>query len=203
MLFFNSYAQKNMLIEQISGKTITRESFDDKGKLLSKQVMKVSQVGVQNKIYQVSIDIDNYDEDNKLSKSNTTNYRCKPNESSLLIMLIPLSNVNASKMKIISSSVNFKELYDFTELKDIIIKVGFDSGALSLFGSKGTISLNSRKWNPTNEELVSQLRFTGYALRIQVKKVTYTVKEKFTNEKLVFQRFSESDGSYFTMKYSK
>lgn len=203
MLFVYSYAQKNMLIEQISGKTITRESFDDNGKLLSKQVMKVSQVGVQNKIYQVRIDIDDYDEDNKLSKSFTSNYRCKPNESSLLIMLIPLSNVNGSKKKIISSSASFKDLYDFEKLKDITIKIGFDSGALSLLGSKGTITLNSRKWNPTNEELVSQVRFTGYALGIQVKKITYTVKEEFTNDKLVFQRFSESDGSYFTMKYSK
>jgi hypothetical protein len=196
------FGQENMLIGQISGKTIVRESFNAQGVMQGKQIMKVSKLNEQKGNLEVKIQISSYDENNKLDKSYTTSFACKPNQSNLLILLIPLSEINPAKTKISSSTVGFKNMYNFKEIGDVKITVNIESGVLSFLGSRSIIEISSRKWTTVNKELESKLQLSAYALGIRIKKVDYAVKETFSNNSLIFQKFTERDGSYFTVKYA-
>ena len=89
-------------------------------------------------------------------------------------------------------------------LKDIEKKISFDSGMLNFFGSKSTIKIYERTLQLTEnwKKIKSKLKVKAYLLGIQIKQLEYSVIEKLSSKDLLsFQKFTEEDGSYFTMTY--
>ncbi|MCR9065200.1 MAG: hypothetical protein NXI00_14605 [Cytophagales bacterium] len=193
--------QQNMLIEQIEGKTIIKNSYNEKGEFEGKQVMKVSRLVKKEGTLQVKINISSFDYSNKLTKTFVTNFKCKPSESSVLLMLIPLSDLNDSKTEIKSRSLEFKNIYNLNDLKDITIELKIQSGLKGFLGSESTVTINSRSWDSLNKTLESKLEISVFALGLRIRKIHYKVSEAFKNETLAFQKFVSSDASYFTMTY--
>jgi hypothetical protein len=197
-------AQNNMLIEQLANKIVTRENFNKKGALINKQSFQVGKIKKVSGYYEIEMLTKIYDANGKLLDEYKAEYKCKPDESSLVVMILPFFNSNSKKTMISTKSINFKELYDLNNLKDIELEINFDSGLLNFFGSKSILTLYDRTLtsNKTKKIIQSKLKVKAYAFGVRIKKFEYQVTEKLSlNDLLLFQKFTENDGSHFTMTY--
>ena len=197
--------QTEMLIGQISGRTIARENFDEDGVLLNKQTFEAGKIIEKKGYYQIEVVTELFNEEKKPTEKYTTTYRCKPDETSIMVMAFPFAKPNSKETEINSSTKNFTKLYDLGNLKDIELEMNFDSGLLNFFGSKSLIRIYDRQLNTdkVNIQIESKINIKAYALGIRIKQLNYTVIEELNNNYLLtFQKFTETDGSYFTMTYN-
>ncbi len=198
-------AQNEMLISQLSERMVTRENYDKNGKLINNQTFQIGNVTETEKYYEIEVVTELFDESGKSTDKYTTSYRCKPEESSTIVMVFPFYNPKKMATEINTTSKNFKELYDLNNLDDIELEINFDSGLLNFFGSKSKIKIYNRNLvtDDTTKTIRSKLTAKAYALGIRIKQFEYTIVEKLTNKNLLsFQKFTEKDGSYFTMTYN-
>lgn len=189
---FLTNAQDGMLIEQLSNKMVTRENFDEKRKLLNKQTFKVGEARKTEDFYEVEVITELFDREGKLLDKYQTYYKCKPNESSVMVMAFPFSKAKSKETKISSISENFKELYDLNALENIELQIDFDSGLLDFFGSKSKITIYDRtlKFAENKKIITSKLKLKAYALGIRFKQFEYSVIEKLNSvNQLYFQKF--------------
>jgi hypothetical protein len=194
--------QTEMLIGQISGRNIVRENFDEEGAFLNKQTFESGKVIDKNGYYEIEVITELFDKDKKSTDKYTTTYRCKPNEASVMVMAFPFSNPKSKETEINTTSKNFKELYDLNNLENIELEMSFDSGLLNFFGSKSTIKIYDRKVDGNKSNIKSKINIKAYAWGIRIKQLNYNVKEELNVKGLLtFQKFTEADGSYFTMTY--
>lgn len=194
--------QTEMLIGQISGRVIVRENFDEEGAFLNKQTFESEKVINKNGYYEIEIITELFDKNKKTTDKYTTIYRCKPDEASVMVMAFPFSNAKSKETEINTISKNFKELYNLENLEDIELEMSFDSGLLNFFGSKSIIKIYDRKLSSNRNNIFSKINIKAYAWGIRIKQLNYTVNEKLNgNDLLTFQKFTEADGSYFTINY--
>lgn len=198
----SSLSQTEMLIEQISGRVVVRENFDEKGTFLNKQTFEAGETIKKNEYYEIQVVTELFDKDKKSTDKYTTTYRCKPDEASIMVMAFPFSKPKSKETEINTTSANFKELYDLENLANIELEMSFDSGLLNFFGSKSTIKIYNRKLDSNKNNIKSKINIKAYALGIRIKQLNYNVIEKLNeNGLLTFQKFTEEDNSYFTMTY--
>ena len=194
--------QTEMLIEQISGRVVVRENFDEDGDFLNKQTFEAGKTKRKNEYYEIEVITELFDKDKQSTDKYTTTYRCKPDEASIMVMAFPFSNPKSKETEINTTSANFKELYDLENLANIELEMSFDSGLLNFFGSKSTIKIYNRKLDSNKNNIKSKINIKAYALGIRIKQLNYNVIEKLNeNGLLTFQKFTEEDNSYFTMTY--
>src|SRR5690606_22403653 len=194
--------QTEMLIGQISGRFIVRENFDEEGAVLNKQTFKAGKAISINEYYEIEVITELFYKDKNSTDKYKTTYRCKPYEATMLVMAFPFSNPKSKETEISTTSQNFKELYDLDILEAIELEMTFDSGLLNFFGSKSTIKIYDRKLNGNKNNIKSKISIKAYALGIRIKHLNYTVNEQLNgNGLLSFQKFTEADGSYFTVTY--
>ena len=194
--------QTEMLIGQISGRSIVRENFDEEGTFLNKQTFEAGETINKNEYYEIKVVTKLFDKDKKSTDKYTTTYRCKPDEASIIVMAFPFSNPKSKETEINTTSANFKELYDLENLEDIELEMSFDSGLLNFFGSKSIIKIYDRTLESNKNDINSKINIKAYAWGIRIKQLNYTVNEKLNeNGLLIFQKFTEEDNSYFTMTY--
>tara|TARA_R110000744_G_scaffold86676_4_gene169501 strand:+ start:466 stop:1116 length:651 start_codon:yes stop_codon:yes gene_type:complete len=197
-------AQKEMLIGQLVNRSVVRENFDKNGVFLNKQTFKSGMLKELNGYYEIEVLTELFDENKKLNDTYTTNYRCRPEESSIMVMAFPFSNPKAKETEINTNSKNFKELYNLDNLEDIELEMSFDSGLLDFFGSKSKIKIYDRIVEPNgnSRNIKSKINIKAYAIGIRFKQLDYVVNETLNDKGLLSsQKFTEKDGSYFTMTY--
>ena len=194
--------QTEMLIGQISGRFVVRENFDKEGAFLNKQTFEAEETINKNGYYEIEVVTELFDKDKKSTDKYTTTYRCKPDEASVMIMAFPFSNPKSKETEINSTSKKFKELYDLENLEDIELEMSFDSGLLNFFGSRSMIKIYDRKLESYKNNIKSKINIKVYAWGIRIKQLNYIVNEKLNRKGLLTsQKFTEADGSYFTMNY--
>ncbi len=194
--------QTKMLIGQISGRFVVRENFDKGGAFLNKQTFEAGKVIVKRGYYEIEVITELFDKYKKSTDKYMTTYRCKPEESSIMVIAFPFANPKSSETEINTTSRKFKELYDLENMPDVELEMSFDSGLLNFFGSKSIIKIYDRKLEDNKNTIKSKINIKAYALGIRIKQLNYTVNEKL-NERglLTYQKFKEADGSYFVMNY--
>ena len=196
--------QTEMLIGQISGRSIVRENFDEEGTFLNKQTFKAGETIKKDEYYEIKVLTELFDKDKKSTDKYTTTYRCKPDEASVMVMAFPFSNLKSKETEINTTSKYFKDLYDLENLEDLELEMSFDSGLLNFFGSKSIIKIYDRELEAeqNHNKIKSKVNIKAYALGIRIKQLNYTVDEKLnSNGLLTFQKFTEEDNSYFIMNY--
>jgi len=192
-----------MIIGQISDKLIVRENFDEAGDFISKQVFTAGNIILNDGYYEIEVIAELFDKNKKSIEKYRTIYRCQPDDASMMVMAIPLANSKSKQTEINTTSSNFKKLYDFENLKDVEMELSFNSGLLKFLGSKSTIKIYDRIFQNDNKNIKSKINMKVYAWGIRIKQLNYNVKEEFDKKGLlVFQKFTEADGSYFTIKYT-
>lgn len=197
-------AQDDMLIEQIAGKKIIRENFDKASQFIDKQIFRISNIEKKSDSYSVEITTELYNKEGSLDEKYKTYYTCKPGQSTVIVMVFPFFAPKSKKIGIETQSPDFKNMYDLNSLKDVHLKLSFDSGILNFFGSKNNLKIFSRKLatGPNTKTLNSQIEIKAYLLGIKVKTINYKLMEIFDeNSNLIHQEFRAKDGSYFTMSY--
>jgi hypothetical protein len=196
-------SQTEMIIGQISDKLIVRENFDEAGDFISKQVFTAGNIILNDGYYEIEVIAELFDKNKKSIEKYRTIYRCQPDDASMMVMAIPLANSKSKQTEINTTSSNFKKLYDFENLKDVEMELSFNSGLLKFLGSKSTIKIYDRIFQNDNKNIKSKINMKVYAWGIRIKQLNYNVKEEFDKKGLlVFQKFTEADGSYFTIKYT-
>jgi len=193
-----------MLIGQLSDRLVVRENFDENGDFLNKQTFNGGKLKESDGYYEIEVVTELFDENRTSTGKYSTTYRCKPDESSIMVMAFPFSNPKSKETEINTVSKNFKELYDLTNLEDIELEMSFDSGLLNFFGSNSKIKIYDRvlESNEKEKTIKSKINIKAYAIGIRIKQLDYVANEKFTDKGLLsFQKFTEEDGSYFTMTY--
>ena len=205
-----AYGQnKKMLIEQIAGKRIVRQNFDQNGDLQSKQIFLTGELKQEDKTFRIEVITELYDKSSQLTKKYTTTYQCNPKEYDVLLNVFPFSDPGDEKIKVEVTSKDFQQLYELgqeKELEDIHLKMTVESGALSFFGSKSLLTLRNRKMEITDQSV----KITGEAvvkifmIGIRVKMINYIIEEYLSKEFLLQdQKFIEDNESYFTMHYEQ
>ena len=202
--FINVKAQNEMLIGQLSDRLVIRENFDKKEVLLNVQTFEVGKIKEKKGFYEIEVVTELFDENRKSTDKYATTYRCKPDESSVMVMAFPFADQKSKETEINTVSKNFKELYDLANLEDVEIEMSFDSGLLNFFGSNSKIKIYDRvlESNGNGKKINSKINIKAYAIGIRIKQLDYVAIETLTSENLLsFQKFTEEDGSYFTMTY--
>ena len=200
------YAQNDMLIEQLSNRLVVRNNFDKNNNLVNKQTFKVGRIKKVNSYLEIDVVTQLFNKKGESIEKYTTIYRCNPDESSIMVMIFPFSNSKTKKTKINSTSKKFNELYNLENLEDAEMEINFDSGLLDFFGSQTRIKIHGRtlQSNGAVNVIKSKVNVNAYAFGIRIKRYNYTVIEKLTLKGvLIFQKFTEKEGSYFTMEYKK
>ena len=203
-MIISAYPQDKMSIGQLSDILVVRENFNNKGDFLNKQTFKAGELKESDGYYEIEVVTELFDENGASTDKYTTTYRCKPDESSIMVMAFPFSNPKSRETEINTISKNFKELYDLTNLEDVELEMSFDSGLLNFFGSNSKIKIYDRvlESNGNGKTIISKINIKAYALGIRIKQLDYVASEKLTSKNLLsFQKFTEEDGSYFTMTY--
>lgn len=197
---------KEMFIEQIANKTITRESYNVNGKLTGKQEFFAQRLNQTGDDFLLNINTKIYDDALKLKSTYTTSYRCKPGESDVLLSVF---TVNPKKQKI-SVSVNsgdFKKLYDlnpYEMLNNLTLTMYVETGILNFLGSKNKVEITTRQLTKENSywKISEKINIKAYLLGIRIKTISYNVTEYLTTSgQLEKQIFKETNGDYFTITY--
>ena len=200
----SAFAQDEMLIGQLSDRLVVRENFDNNGDFLNTQIFKVGKIKEADEYYEIEVVTELFNKNRASMDKYSTTYRCNPNDSSVMVMAFPFSNPKSRETEISTISKNFKELYDLTNLEDVELEMSFDSGLLNFFGSNSKIKIYDRvlESNGNGKTIKSKINIKAYAIGIRIKQLDYVASEKLTNGNLLsFQKFTEEDGSYFTMTY--
>lgn len=203
-MIFSAYPQDEMLIGQLSDRWVVRENFDKNGDFLNKQTFKAGKLKEANGYYEIEVVTELFDENGASTDKYTTTYRCKPEESSIMVMAFPFSKPKSKETEINTVSKKFKELYDLANLENVELEMSFDSGLLNFFGSNSKIKIYDRvlESNGIWKTIKSKINIKAYAIGIRIRQLDYVASEKLTSENLLsFQKFTEKDGSYFTMTY--
>lgn len=182
--FLGVNAQHEMLIEQLSDKKVIRENFDEKEVLLNIQSFEAGKIVEKKGFYEIEVVTELFDENKKSTDKYATTYRCKPDESSVMVMAFPFADPESKETEINTVSKNFKELYDLANLKDVEIEMSFDSGLLNFFGSKSKIKIYDRvlKSNGNGKTIKSKINIKTYAIGIRIKQLDYVANEKLTDK---------------------
>ena len=204
LMSLSVFPQDEMLIGQLSDRLVVRENFDKNGDFLNKQTFNAGKLKRSDGYYEIEVVTELFDENRTSTDKYSTTYRCRPDESSIMVMAFPFSNPKSKETEINTVSKNFKELYDLTNLENIELEMSFDSGLLNFFGSNSKIKIYDRvlESNEKAKTIKSKINIKAYAIGIRIKQLDYVANEKLTDKGLLsFQKFTEEDGSYFTMTY--
>ncbi|MDQ6903506.1 MAG: hypothetical protein M3139_10895 [Bacteroidota bacterium] len=197
---------KEMFIEQIAGKTITRESFQSDGKLLGKQEFIAEKLQQTAKNFIVNINTKIYDDAGKLKSTYTTAYSCKPGESDVLLSVFTINPKN-QKISVSVNSGDFKKLYDLNPgemMNSLNLTMYVETGILNFLGSKNKVEIANRQLTKENSywKITEKITIKAYLLGIRIKTITYNVTEYLTTSgQLENQVFKETNGDYFTIIY--
>ncbi len=196
--------QNNMLKDQLSNKFIIRKNFDEDGSFIDKQTFKIGKITSKNGTFELNVVTELFDEDGVSTDIYNTIYKCNPKESSLIVMAFPFSDPKSLETKISTQSKKFKYLYDLNNMESINLELNFESGLLNFLGTKSNIKIYDRelKSNKNEQIITSKLNIKAYMFGIRIKQLNYIITEELDdNGSLTFQKFTETDGSYFTMSY--
>lgn len=196
---------KEMFIQQVSGRTIIRENFENGGKLTGKQVFIAGNTEQRDGGFLVNISTKIYDEAEKLQSTYTTTYRCKPEESNVLLSVFTLSP-KKRKISVSVKSGDFKKLYDLNYLlRSLSLTMYIESGILNFLGSKNNIDMTNRSITKENSrwKITEKLTIKAYLLGVRIKTINYNVTEYLSGGGLLEKQiFKQSNGDYFTITYN-
>ncbi len=200
-------AQDNaMLIEQIEGKKITRESFDKKGKLTGKQIFTAGKMARSGGNFFINIKTELYDEAQRLEETYTTSYVCRPGEADVLLSVFAI-NPKKRKVRVSVKSGDVKKLYALGA-NDMVRKMSLtmyvETGILNFLGSKNNVDVTNRVLIKENNNLkiTEKISIKAYLMGIQVRTINYDVTEYLTLSGLLQKQvFKQANGGYFTVSY--
>ncbi|HUH28091.1 hypothetical protein [Gelidibacter sp.] len=197
---------KAMLIEQIEGKKITRQSFDKKGKLTGKQIFTAGKMTRRGGTFFINIKTELYDEAQKLEETYTTSYECRPGEADVLLSVFAV-NPKKRKVRVSVKSGDFKKLYALAVddmVRSMSLTMHVETGILNFLGSKNNVDITNRVLIKENNNLkiTERISIKAYLMGMRVRTINYDVTEYLTLSGLLQKQvFKQANGDYFIVYY--
>ncbi|OPC60620.1 hypothetical protein BAY13_09615 [Elizabethkingia bruuniana] len=197
---------KAMVIEQIEGKKINRESFDKKRKLIGKQIFTAGKMARRGGTFFINIKTELYDEAQKLESTYTTNYECRPEDADVLLSVFAI-NPKKRKVRVSVKSGDLKKLYALAAdemIRSMSLTMYVETGILNFLGSKNNVDVTNRVLIKENNNLkiTEKISIKAYLMGIQVRTINYDVTEYLTLSGLLQKQvFKQANGGYFTVSY--
>src|SRR5690554_867467 len=205
--FASVKAQNNaMLIEQIEGKKITRESFDKKGKIIGKQIFTAGKMTKRGGSFFINIKTELYDQAQQLEETYTTSYQCHAGEADVLLSVFAI-NPKKRKVRVSVKSGDFKKLYALAAdemIRSMSLTMYVETGILNFLGSKNNVDVTNRVLIKENNNLkiTEKISIKAYLMGIRVRTINYDVTEYLTLSGLLQKQvFKQANGGYFTVSY--
>lgn len=197
---------KSMLIEQIAGKQIVRESFTRDGKLKSKQEFLVSKGIKTQDDFTVDVVVSIFDENLRLESRYSASYRCRAEESDVLLSIFTI-NPKRKKYSVSVKSGDFRKLYNlgFDMLNTLSLTMYIESGVLNVLGSKNKVDISNRSLSKKSDvwQINEIITIRPYLLGMRINTIVYDVTERLTRTGVLeSQVFKEKGGDYFTITYN-
>lgn len=195
-----------MLIEQIEGKKITRQSFDKKGKLTGKQIFTAGKMTRRGGTFFINIKTELYDEAQKLEETYTTSYECRPGEADVLLSVFAV-NPKKRKVRVSVKSGDFKKLYALAVddmVRSMSLTMHVETGILNFLGSKNNVDITNRVLIKENNNLkiTERISIKAYLMGMRVRTINYDVTEYLTLSGLLQKQvFKQANGDYFIVYY--
>ena len=201
---------EGMLIYQLDGNRYMRKNFDKSGKLESYQTIEVGKIKIEAERIESKMTVTTYKPDGTLKDAEQSNIVCTPEDKQVLMGIFPFAGGKSKKSLVVKMDdgsimypTNWRQL---TELKDFNFSLNFSGGAAGFFGTKGNVSITNRKVMKLKNifGVSGKLSMKAFVLGIRVSNIEYIYYEEIDEEEgIVFQKFTEKNGNYFTTEVIK
>jgi hypothetical protein len=204
---FEMYSQsiKGMLMYQIENKQFKKTNFDKNHKIIDYQYIKVGNIIKNNNEFSLEINMKKFDEKGNLKKEETSKYSCNTKEGGVFMGIIPFINKPSKKINI--NVLSKKSLYpsDITaskQLNDYKIAANYKAGFFGV-NTKINIDFKDRSLNKTSAHtyvITGAIQIKINVAGVNISNISYKSEEKIdTSKGLIFQKFVEDTGAYFTI----
>jgi len=201
---------EGMLIFQVDGNQYNRKNFDSTNKLKSYQTIAVGKVNKADGKIETIMTVITYKPDGTQKNADQTNLVCTPDSRQVLMGIFPFGGGKSNQTLIVkmkSGGILYpSDWRNHSELKDFKFSMNILGGAAGFFGTRSEVSISNRKvMHLTNSFGVSgQLSMKAYVLGIRVSNIQYDFYEEIDEvEGIVYQKYTDSNGSYFTTEIIK
>ena len=206
----SGFSQKDdsMLITQIDGNRYIRKNYDKKGNLKQYQSIDAGNLKTSAEIMEVKMTVTSYDKNNNLKGASQTVIRCDPEAGEVLMGIFPFAGGASNKSLKIELPKNNK-LYpagwrDKTTIEDFSFDLKFEGGAAGFFGTESQVSLTDRKVSKVSDNLYrisGSMTLKAYVFGVKISTTRYNYFEEIkSGTGIVRQKFTESNGNYFTIE---
>lgn len=203
-------SDESMLIFEISGNKYEKKTYDKSGSLKTSQMYHLGKIISNGSFFELPMTIFSYDKQGQLLDSAQTKLKCDLQNRSLFMSIFPFSEKAVNKTVILKSNgppLNYLQQPKVDEtLQNVEFEMTIEGGALDFFGSRTVIELVNRQvtaysTKESEYEMRSIMSVKSFLVGLKIWSASYQLVELISTEKgLVEQKFTESDGSYFTIK---
>jgi len=205
---FELYSQslKGMLMYQIENKQFKKTNFDKNHKIVDYQYIKVGNIVKNNNGFSLEINMKKFDKKGNLKKEETSKYSCNTKEGGVFMGIIPFINKPSKKININVLSENSLYPSNFQEinvLDDYRIIATYKTGFLGVTAitDMNYINRNIKKTNDNTYTILGEIDIKIEVAGVNISNISYKSEEKIDTLKgIVFQKFVENSGSYFTIQ---
>tara|TARA_R110001583_G_scaffold54108_2_gene166162 strand:- start:2695 stop:3387 length:693 start_codon:yes stop_codon:yes gene_type:complete len=202
-------AQENtgMLMFQIEGKQFEKNNYDKNGFITDSQVLNVGKIKKDTKGYSLKINTKIFNEKGTLKSEKSFNYLCDKSQNGAVFMgVFPFVNTKSGNINIEVLSNNFlypNSLENEDKVNDFSLLVNYKTGFLGV-NTKTFLNITNRKITKLingRYELNGNIEIKTFVGKLNVLTLNYISNEiiEIANG-IIFQKYTEKDGSYFTIE---
>lgn len=203
--------ESGMLISQLDGNRYERKNFDKDGNLKSYQSIEVGSLTRSAEKVETKLTVLTYDENNDLKAASQTVVSCDPEAGEVIMGIFPFAG-GATNTSLKIEPEDNSQLYpeDWREqntLGDFTFDLDFKGGAAGFFGTRSKVSFTERTVKKSSEKtyrISGNMTLVAYAIGIRISSFKYRYFEDIDPEAgIVYQKFTEKNGNYFTIKIKR
>ena len=203
--------ESGMLISQLDGNRYERKNFDQDGKLISYQSIEVGSLTRSAEKVEAKLTVLTYDENNDLKAASQTVISCDPEAGEVIMGIFPFAGGATNKSLKIEPEDN-NQLYpegwrEQNTLRDFTFNLDFKGGAAGFFGTRSKVSFTERSVKKSSEDtyrISGKMTLVAYVIGIRISTSEYRYFEDIDPKAgIVYQKFTEKNGNYFTIKIKR
>lgn len=200
--------EEGMLIFQIDGNRYYRKNYDGNDKLISYQAIEVGSIKASAERVEAKLTVVTYDTNDNMKDASQTVITCDPATSEIIMGIFPFAGGAANTSVEIEPEGN-SQIYpeDWREqntLRDFVFNLDFKGGAAGFFGTSSKVSFTERSVNKSSENtyrVSGNMTLAAYIMGVRVSTIEYRYFEDLDQEAgIVYQKFTEKNGNYFTIR---
>lgn len=203
-----SQSYNGMLMFQIEGKQFKKNNYNKNGFLIGSQLLNIGKIKKDTKGYSLEINTKIFNKKGGLKSENSLKYLCGKSQNGTIFMgVIPFVNTVSRDINITVLSNNFLYPPSFKNSDNIdvfSILVNYKTGFFGV-NTQTFINISNRNVKMTTNgvyNLTGNIEIKTYVGKLNILTLNYTSNEIIDSETgIISQKYTENDGSYFTIEH--